>query len=102
MLFGDATGKKGDQDKKDSSRKTTGRKDHAKAPAGQVVAVKTKAAKSKNQFYLPEGQRPNCQYTMTNDQMVALISRTANFSKKQLEKLEKMAYLPVKQPNADL
>lgn len=102
LLFSDGSSKKGDQDKKDSSRKTTGRKDHVKAPTGQVVATKTKAPKSKRDMLFPEGQKPYCQYTMTNDQMVALISRTANFSKKQLEKLAKMAYIPEKQPNADL
>jgi hypothetical protein len=64
--------------------------------------VKVRSQKSKKLFDFPEDQIPVCNYDITADEMTALISRTSNFTKKQLQKVEKLANIPKNPPNSDL
>ena len=99
LLFND--NKKSDHEKKDSSRKSSSRRDNSKT-GSNFGGSKTKKSKSKRTYEFSIEEKPVWTYKITQDTMIGIISRTANFNKKQLLKLNKFAQLPPKKPNSDL
>jgi len=106
LIFNEFDSKnKADTDKKDSSRKNTSRKEHTKSvPMNQQMSpAKTKSSgKSKTMFDFDNELVPECTYDITQDRMTILITRAASFTKKQMQKLEKLVEVPERSPNADL
>lgn len=91
--------KKVETEKKDSSRKSSHRREHSKRDSG---SSKTRKSKIKSKVTFDVSVPPVCNFNITQDEMVALISRAANFTKKQLAKLTKLSNLPQNKPNSDL
>lgn len=98
LLYGnEQTTKKIENDKKDSSRKNTERKTVVKNQSStQFTGTKSKLTKRHKAFDFNEEQKPFFRYIISPDDMVSLISRVANFTKKQLEKLDKLLANPSK------
>ena len=92
LLFNDnSSSKKFDHDKKDSGRKSSTRKDSSRL--GSKGFTKTSKAK---QVEFKIDTPPVWKYDISQDLMVGMITRAANFTKKQMAKLNRIAQLPPK------
>jgi LysM repeat protein len=100
LIFSDSAVKNGDTGGS-SSRKSTSRKDTSKLI--EKTPIKSKSTmKIKKIPDFPLDQKPFCTYDIDQNTMLGLISRAANFNKKQIQKLDKLAILPQKKINNDL
>lgn len=80
-------GGKGESSKKEGSKKNASKK----APTVTSNTIKmAKVAHRESIIPIPL-QKPHFTYMLSTDKMIALISRTANMSKKAIEKLDKLA-----------
>lgn len=93
--------KKTDTGGNSSSRKSTSRKENSKS-IDKSSPLKLRTGKMKKIPDFPLDQKPFCTFDIDQETMLGLISRTANFTKKQMQKLDKLAVLPDKKINNDL